>query len=1702
MLAQTIQRQVTIGENVRFLRKDGHEISGRLVELSQDHITLASSGKKITILIDMIGGWEVLQDTWSPVGDESDSKTVISEPENDSTVISGQGDDISGQGDDISGQGDDISGQGDDISGQGDDISGQGDDISGQGDDISGQGDDISGQGDDISGQGDDISGQGDDISGQGDDISGQGDDISGQEDDISGQGDDISGQEDDSDVKSDIPSDSHLEEALKITLEIEARFQAKLVAVRLEPPHPDFDMSAEGFGGKQISSALDRIKSKYEYALKVNELGAQYGRIQPLVSELETLITKYPDSSAISRLLGYFHWLVGNVQKAVGMYSKAARASDTAKDWYSLAVLTDNDALACYGFNKVYSRVGVSEYPDAWYVFVNLVAKHRSYSALADLSSNQEHFESEQDGKALIEASIYLLIRTENKDAATKLASRSMSGEACRVLATEALRILGSLSGKVSPEYIEAIESFKPIQSFEPRQEPSPQLPANILQGHIYAYKPDRIFGFIKGVDSKTYFFHRSALADEELREQIWDFQEHIQVAFETAEGPKGHIALNITLPRDTKEVFERAVAFAENGDYPQAINQMKTVLSQNPDYPSAAELHEKWREYARIAIVPRGKNPYARAKRVQLIEKDLDKAAKLFQQAIQQGDKVDSAVKDLAVLHAQRGNPQEAVRILRQYRKRVSDRRAVDNMLINFHYKAGQYDEAIKLLEAKLRQASSNVQKTRDQMQIASFYLHMENYSMAESHYKKIIRLRPNTLSAHRNLALCVFKRKDYDQAESLLNKILENSRDLQAEELLQAIRQERAGQRSNIDEIIIEITLPSLSKETSKFTGFFLKRCEFQGVPPARVQEVQEGEAKFNKEDVQKLEERARRSRTRIPRDRAEYYLSAAKILLEMEDSDPDSDPDEIYKYLGRSFSSRADVAVGERKPLDAAKELYAESLNVYDGYRSGSSDDQEASNALVRFLFSTLGEAQIPIQSDIPSVDDTLETILMAHTDLNRAFDAIAYLVFRSPRFAASRILVRLYQKSSLQAKSIEYLKSRGIDVSKPLKRLADFVQLWNDLQRKKTEEIRQVSSELRIMVNTEITTASLEDSIERIRDIPPKLFLELDQDRLRELENIFNTAHELCSQITFEEQERLCNLIGIRCQDLINRIEVAPTKVSIEELLPVIDSLQMKISERLENLYEQSTPQLTLRLAKESYRPNNDGELKVQIEVSNEAGCSPADALELVVIVEEDSDFTLIAPEIKLSRSLRGDDQHIFLVPLRVGKEALTSQVFSLPFYAQFRSRSDETHQTQVSSFPIRLYSEADFEVIGNPYAEHAAGGPVLDPSMFFGRDDLITNVANSILSSRSQSKCVVIYGQYRTGKSSILHHLKTRLQEKGNLLILDIGNIGAMLDPHSNHPLLYQILWTILQELQDTIEDQVNAGMPPLDLTFPGDLEYYQHPTPLGMFSQIFQKFQRTSSRITEWKKISVVLLVDEFSYLHELIEEGSLSDSFMKNWKALLQNNFFNAVLVGQDVMPRFKQRFPNEFGTTQDERVTYLRQSDAKRLIDEPVRLDDPHGDSDSTSRYRGKAIDRILELTAGSPFYIQILCNRLMDYLNRERSILVTEADVEQVKNEMIQGVNALGLDKFDNLTNSGDTSADAITKDDALAVLRAIARNSNNQSRSCSQHRISCETTSSVRQVLDDLVRREVINRQESNYYSIQVGLFQEWLLVHQ
>ncbi len=1487
-------------------------------------------------------------------------------------------------------------------------------------------------------------------------------------------------------------------QDILQKIIEINKRYNNSINKATINIVPPNFETPQEEFHGKKNIEFIriwDRIRSKYEYAYKVNEINPKFGRIQNIVTELKSLYSMLPNSINIRKHLAYALWLIGNLNESLQLYKETAAISKEDIDWLNLAaiaILEQQERLAIFSLEKYFTNESFSMMPNAWHLLLKLILQYSGNFVL--LNFKQKIF-SREDAIIFLETEIFLLEKYGKHDLAIELIKKSFNETSPENLVFNTLNHFNEKPDDIYQEIASEIDILCERAQSKPKYISNPNI--NKSQGFIYIFKPDRNYGFIKDNNEGKYFFHLSAISDDELRKntQLLIHGDQIPVIFEVTQGPKGPLAIGITLARTIDEMYLLAVEYANDGEYPKAIANIKKVLEINPKFSDAQVLYEKWREYARLSGVPRGSNPYARAKRLQLIEKDLNSAAQLLQVAIDQCDNLDSAVKDLAALLAQQGNIQEAINILLKNRSRMLDKKSVDNMLIAFYQSSGQYDRAIILLEKKLIQAPTEGKKAQLMWQIANGYFRQKNYPQAEQRFRNLIKLQPDNNLAQWNLSVCLFKQERYSDAERILNKILSTFPDPQAAHLLDAIVQLKSGFEPKLDEKIIEITLSSFSGEASGFTQFFLEKCDFEGVRADRVQ-IQD----FSKSDIKKLDGLATELGTRRPKDRATYYLSAAKIVSMLDDEDPNL----FYRYLCRSFASRGDSIVIEKKHLDSAREFYCESLSSYDGDRSKKQndpgDEQDAVNALVRFLFSTLGHSQIPITPKIPPIDETLEIVFNQHPDRNKLFDSISYLTYRS-RFAAKKILNRLYNKSSLQAMTLDYLRSKCDSSIGNIKNIKDFIRLWNDLQRNIFEEVKFISYELQFIEKLELTTASLEKSIERIKGIENQLRFELDQQRISDLQKILETALDLCKQFTFEEQERLSVQIDSRCQDLFLEIETIPTKLSVEEIYPIIEAIRIKVNSRLIDLYESSTPQLTLRLPFESYIPDNNQQIEIQITINNRIGCSPAEALELVVQEQGSEDLFLLAiPEIKLDCSLRGGDKRILKIPIRIGKEVLKSQTFSLPIYVQYRTRSGETIQTPVNSFSIRLYSEDEFELINNPYAAYAEGGVVGDSSMFFGRDEMIQNVSKAIQESKSQSKCVVIYGQKRAGKSSILYHLKNKLELNDNLLILDVGNIGKFLDDDkssSSYPFVYLILWSILKRLEYAIEDRIEKGKIPIDIFIPSnDIEFYKHPSPLTFFTDHFEKFKRKANKQNEWKNIRVVLLIDEFQYIYTQILADRIPESFMRNWKALLQENYFSAVLVGQDVMPKFKQKFPNEFGTTQDERVSYLKRDDAIKLIDEPIRINGRQGES----RFREQAIEMILDLTAGSPFYIQILCNRLVEYMNRKRARLVTEADVEQVKDELIKGTNALGLDKFDNLLNSGDTSTDAISDRDAFKVLSSIALNC--KTGPCNRNIISCELSTSIDNVLDDLQKRDVIEIERGQYYSIKVGLFKEWLIVHQ
>jgi hypothetical protein len=76
----------------------------------------------------------------------------------------------------------------------------------------------------------------------------------------------------------------------------------------------------------------------------------------------------------------------------------------------------------------------------------------------------------------------------------------------------------------------------------------------------------------------------------------------------------------------------------------------------------------------------------------------------------------------------------------------------------------------------------------------------------------------------------------------------------------------------------------------------------------------------------------------------------------------------------------------------------------------------------------------------------------------------------------------------------------------------------------------------------------------------------------------------------------------------------------------------------------------------------------------------------------------------------------------------------------------------------------------------------------------------------------------------------------------------------------------------------------------------------------------------------------------------------------------------------------------------------VTFLDEGAARELIVEPV--------AEGGLRYDDLAVDKILRMTAGHPYFLQLICHALVVHANRVRRAYVTIQDVNDVLGEMVE------------------------------------------------------------------------------------------------
>ena len=307
---------------------------------------------------------------------------------------------------------------------------------------------------------------------------------------------------------------------------------------------------------------------------------------------------------------------------------------------------------------------------------------------------------------------------------------------------------------------------------------------------------------------------------------------------------------------------------------------------------------------------------------------------------------------------------------------------------------------------------------------------------------------------------------------------------------------------------------------------------------------------------------------------------------------------------------------------------------------------------------------------------------------------------------------------------------------------------------------------------------------------------------------------------------------------------------------------------------------------------------------------------------------------------------------------------------------------DRNHQDVVLAFgdmvhllpPVR-----DFSPITNPYMP---GTPLRPGStLFFGREELFDFIAENA-GFRAFRNVLILVGHRRTGKTSALLRLEDHLPSHLLPVYIDCQSLGVI---PGMPALLEEMAWTIADALG---RHEITVEIPDLE-------QWQQDPT------HLFQRRFLPQVIALLPPDTTLLLVFDEFEAFENLVAEGILPSTFFTYLRHLMQHgNQLNFIFVGTRRLEEMTTDYWSVlFNIALYRKIDFLDTAAATRLITEPVA---------PQLIYDDLALDKILRVTAGHPYFLQLVCYTLVKRANSQRTGYVTISDVNAAVDEMLTAV----------------------------------------------------------------------------------------------
>lgn len=366
--------------------------------------------------------------------------------------------------------------------------------------------------------------------------------------------------------------------------------------------------------------------------------------------------------------------------------------------------------------------------------------------------------------------------------------------------------------------------------------------------------------------------------------------------------------------------------------------------------------------------------------------------------------------------------------------------------------------------------------------------------------------------------------------------------------------------------------------------------------------------------------------------------------------------------------------------------------------------------------------------------------------------------------------------------------------------------------------------------------------------------------------------------------------------------------------------------------------------------------------------------------------------------------------------------------------------------------------------ITNPYSAGVAKG-----QRFYGRK-LECDRIMTYLCDRTQNHAILLWGQKRIGKTSLVVRLQEQAQGRFLPAYLDMQAVKDGTSTQFLHQLMNHISLALrenntLQEISAPAYNRLRKD-------------------PLGYFDTFLTQIQQVIGHSP------LVIILDEFQCLCDL-HEGTVSRNaiFSRLRSQSLHGHGIHLVLSGGGLMSKLMEQtgIVSLFNITHDEKLGTLEIEAARKLIKDGLI---------KVGGIADLAIDLLLQVTAGHPYYLQLLCSFLYEQAQEQRAKITRDFVstcihkwLEQADNSRFQHFWE-GFDSYSARRNKLILSAlaDLRRQNDEVEYERLVAFIDN------------LLPEQELVLTLDDLTNLGVVKHVYSRY-TIEVKLFAWWLRQH-